>query len=57
LITSYTVFVIDVATRRVQILGSRPHPEALFMQPIVRSLTMADDGVVQGLRSGSEVGQ
>ena len=31
LVTFYTVFVIDFASRRVQILGSTPHPEALFM--------------------------
>jgi hypothetical protein len=42
LVTYYTVFVIDLASRRVQILGSTPHPEALFMQQIVRTLTMAD---------------
>ena len=35
----YTVFIIDLASRRVQILGSTPHPEALFMQQIVRTLT------------------
>ena len=46
LVTYYTVFVIDLASRRVQILGSTPHPEALFMQQIVRTLTMAPDGVV-----------
>jgi putative transposase len=46
LVTYYTVFVIDLASRRVQILGSTPHPEALFMEQIVRVLTMADDGVV-----------
>src|SRR6266566_5311897 len=46
LVTYYTVFVIDLASRRVQILGSTPHPEALFMQQIVRTLTMADTGVV-----------
>jgi hypothetical protein len=40
------VFVIDLASRRMQILGSTPHPEALFMQQIVRTLTMAADGVV-----------
>ena len=45
LITYYTVFVIDLASRRVQILGSTPHPEMLFMQQIVRTLTMAQDGV------------
>ena len=44
LVTYYTVFVIDLASRRVQILGSTPHPEALFMQQIVRTLTMAEAG-------------
>jgi len=30
----------------VQILGSTPHPEAVFMQQVVRSLTMADAGAM-----------
>jgi putative transposase len=60
LVTYYTVFVIDLASRGVQILGSTRHPEALFMQQIVRTLTMAEDGVGRyakhsDLRSGSEV--
>ena len=42
LVTYYTVFVIDLASRRVQILGSTPHPAAGFMQQAVRTLTMAD---------------
>jgi transposase InsO family protein len=46
LITYYTVFVIDVASRRVQILGSTPHPEAIFMQQVVRQLTLADEGLL-----------
>jgi putative transposase len=46
LVTYYSVFVIDLASRRVQILGSTPHPEALFMQQIVRTLTMAEGGAV-----------
>jgi transposase InsO family protein len=46
LVTYYTVFVIDLASRRVQILGSTPHPEALFMQQVVRTLTMAEAGAV-----------
>jgi transposase InsO family protein len=46
LVTYYTVFVIDLASRRVQILGSTPHPEAVFMQQIVRTLTMAEEGAV-----------
>jgi transposase InsO family protein len=46
LVTYYTVFAIDLASRRVQILGSTPHPEALFMQQIVRTLTMGEAGAV-----------
>jgi hypothetical protein len=46
LVTYYTVFVIDLASRRVQILGSTPHPEAVFMQQIVRTPTMAEEGAV-----------
>jgi putative transposase len=45
LVTSYTVFIIDFASRRVQILGSTPHPEALCMPQIVRTLTRAEAGV------------
>jgi transposase InsO family protein len=41
LVTYYTVFVVDLASRRVQILGSTPYPEALFMPQVVRTLTMA----------------
>jgi hypothetical protein len=42
LVTYYTVFIDDLASRRVQILGCTPHLEALFMQQIVRTLTMAE---------------
>jgi integrase-like protein len=38
--------VIHLASRRVQILGSTPHPESLFMQQVVRTLTMVDAGGV-----------
>jgi transposase InsO family protein len=38
------VFVIDLASRRVQILGSPRYPEAMFMQQAVRTLTAADGG-------------
>jgi len=47
LVTYYTVFAIDVASRRVQILGSTPHPEALFMAQAVRTLTMAADSATR----------
>ena len=46
LVTYYTVFVIDLASRRVQIVGSTPHPDELFMQQVVRTLTAADDGLL-----------
>jgi transposase InsO family protein len=44
LVTYYTVFVIDLASRRVQIVGSTPFPNDLFMQQVARALTAADDG-------------
>lgn len=36
----YTVFVIDLATRRVQVLGITSHPDEAFMRQVVRTLTM-----------------
>jgi transposase InsO family protein len=42
LVTYYTVFVIDLASRRVRILGSTPHPNDLFMRQVVRMATAAD---------------
>jgi transposase InsO family protein len=42
LVTMYTVFVIHLASRRVQILGSTAHPDAAFMRQVGRTLTMAD---------------
>ena len=44
LVTYYTVFVIDLASRRVHIVGSTPHPNDLFMGQVARTLTAADDG-------------
>jgi transposase InsO family protein len=42
LVTFYTLFVIDLATRRVQILGITPRPDELFMRQVARTLTIAD---------------
>jgi transposase InsO family protein len=44
LVTYYTVFVIDLASRRVHIVGSTPHPDARFMGHVSRTLT-ADTGL------------
>ena len=44
LVTYYTLFVIDLASRRVYIGESTPHPDEVFMQQVVRTLTAADDG-------------
>jgi hypothetical protein len=38
LVTYYSVFVIDLASRRVQIVGSTPHPDGLFMRQVTRTL-------------------
>ncbi len=46
LVTFYTLFVIDLASRRVQMLDSTRHPDALFMQQITRALVFADDGAL-----------
>ena len=50
LVTYYTVFVIDLASRRVHILGSTPYPDELFMRQVGRTLTTADDGLLRAHR-------
>src|SRR5262249_46886318 len=42
LVTFYTAFTTDLASRRVQILGATPHPDEEFMRQVVRTLSMAD---------------
>jgi len=36
LVTYYTVFVIELQSRRVHIVASTPHPDEAFMLQIVR---------------------
>ena len=43
LVTYYTLFAIELESRRIRIIGSTPHPDDAFMPQIVREL----------LRSGS----
>jgi len=51
LVTYYTVFVIDLASRRVRILGSTPFPNDLFMGQVVRTLTVASEGALPSPRA------
>jgi hypothetical protein len=46
LVTFYTVFVIDLASSRVHIVGSTPHPDEEFMRQVTRTLTAAGDRVL-----------
>jgi hypothetical protein len=47
LVTYYTVFAIDLASRRVQIVWSTPHPGDLFMCQVGRTVTAVEDGLLR----------
>ena len=44
LVMYHTEFVMDLASRRVQIVGSTPHPHEGFRQHVVRTQMAKDDG-------------
>ena len=48
LITYYTLFVIDLRSRRVHVAGSTPTPDAWFMAQAARRLTDVVDGFLVG---------
>jgi putative transposase len=50
LVTYYTLFVIELHSQRVRIVGSTPSPDEAFMRQVVRELTDATDGVLAGQR-------
>ena len=50
LVTYYVLFVMELATRRVQIAGITPHPTDAFMQQCARQLTDPFDGFLLGKR-------
>jgi transposase InsO family protein len=50
LVTYYVLFVMELATRRVQIAGITPHPTAAFMQQCARQLTDSFNGFLLGKR-------
>jgi transposase InsO family protein len=46
--TYYTLFVLDLQSRRVQVVGSTPNPDAAFMAQAARRLTDVVDGFLAG---------
>src|SRR5499433_873315 len=51
LATYYTLFVLDLCTRRVHVAGSTPHPNEAFMAQAARRVTDAVDGFLVGHRA------
>jgi transposase InsO family protein len=50
LVTYYTLFVLDLRSRRVHVAGSTPNPDYTFMAQAARHLTDAIDGFFVGYR-------
>jgi len=50
LVRHYVLFVIDIATRRVQIAGIVRQPHGAWMNQIARNLVDGVDGILKGMR-------
>jgi putative transposase len=50
LVTFYLLFVMELATRRVQCAGITTNPNEIWLKQIARNLTAADDGFLCGKR-------
>jgi putative transposase len=50
LVTFYLLFVMELATRRVQFAGATANPDDKWMKQIARNLTAADDSFLVGKR-------
>ncbi len=50
LVRHFTLFVIDIATRRVHIAGTTTNPTSVWMEQIARNLTDCGEGFLTGKR-------
>ena len=50
LVTQYTLFFIDIASRPVHLAGISPHPDNAWMTQIARNITDMDGGFLRGKR-------
>jgi putative transposase len=50
LVRVHILFVIDVATRRVEIAGVTRHPNVAWMQQVARNLVDGEEGFLRGKR-------
>ena len=50
LVRHFTLFVIDIATRRIRIAGTTTNPTSEWMEQVARNLTDCEDGVLTGKR-------
>jgi transposase InsO family protein len=50
LVTYFTLFVIDIATRSVYVAGTTTNPNSEWMAQVARNLTDSEDGFLNGKR-------
>jgi transposase InsO family protein len=50
LVRHFTLFVIDIATRRIYIAGTTTNPTSVWMEQIARNLTDCEEGFLTGRR-------
>jgi hypothetical protein len=46
-VTYYTAFLIELQSRRVQVLGSTPYPDEAFVIQCLRSVSSESDALLQ----------